>query len=32
MRKNMLKEEIVFVDLGIEKAEKLFTRDNVIRE
>jgi len=32
MCKNMLKEEAVFVNLGIEKAKKLFSGDNVVQE
>lgn len=32
MRKHMLKEETVLVDLGIQKAEQLFGRDDVVRE
>jgi hypothetical protein len=32
MRKDMLKEEAVFVNLAIEKSKELLSRDNVIRK
>ena len=32
MYKDMLKQEVVLVDLGIQKYKKLLSRDNVIRE